>query len=76
MTKLIIVDKMNSIVILFELLSLCWCKRGGRAYCIERQCGFELSMPSDNIIHTRGYYIQVGKYGGHIMWKSKHCLEK
>jgi len=76
MTKLIRIDKMNSIVILFELLSLCWCKRGGKAYCIEKQCHFELSMLPKYPIHTYGYYIQIGKWGGHIMWKSRHCLEK
>jgi len=73
MSKLVIVDKVNSIVVLFGILSLRWCKRGGSAWVICRGCGFELSTIP--VVHMIGYYIQLGRWGGNIWWKSKKCYE-
>lgn len=71
--KIIAYDKLNHELILFERLFLVWCKRNGRDYVIMRECGFNIFL--NTAIHTRGYYIQLGKYGGHIMWKSSKCAE-
>lgn len=49
-------------------------KRNGNAFCCWRDCihSFINSSPR----HMRGYYIQIGKWGGHIMWDSDICYEE
>lgn len=48
-----------------------WCKRAGMAFVIGRECWINL----DTLKHYRGFYIQIGNYGGHIGLESKVCYE-
>lgn len=66
--NLVKIDMPNSTIIIFNLISLCWCKRGGMAFDLSRTCGHD-----DISIHMTGWYLQVFNYGGHIMWASKKC---
>ena len=58
---------------IFRLLYINFAIRAGKALVFWKTCGvnFDLNTP----IHTRGYYIQIGKMGGDIMWKSNYCYE-
>ena len=48
-------------------------KRNGSVFCIQKGCTHSFMVSP--IKHIRGYYIQVGKWGGGILWDSKVCYE-
>ena len=73
--KPIILDRMNSTVVLFGLLSIRSHICSGRDWVFMMpSCGWELSL-LPVLSHFYGYYVQLGCLGVTIMWKSKKCIE-
>ena len=61
-------------ILLFSLLYINFCLRSGKTICLMPDCD-EVIFP-DRVLHFYGVYLQIGNFGGNIMFKSKKCLEQ
>ena len=73
--KIIWRDKLNrGTFVFFDYIYFTWYERCG--------CDWQLFSPTcepvfghPNIRHVRGWYFQLGYWGGDIAWKSEKCYE-
>jgi len=74
--KLFWKDKLNpDVYMFFDFIYFRWCKRSGNAWVLfEPICQFIINHP--DCPHVRGWYFQLGYWGGDIAWKSMRCYER
>ena len=68
-----LVKDRNGLTMRIGFLEFHLSRRGGNAFCCFKDCGHGFIV--DTVRHMRGYYIQVGKWGGNIWWGSTTCYE-
>ncbi len=72
--KIIWHDPVNHCVVLFDALYLDFGIRAGSTFAISPECFFMFGKGL-SLLHVRGWYIQIGKFGGTIAFKSNICYE-
>lgn len=60
-------------ILLFGFVYIMFCLRGGNAWYLAPDCNW-VFFPG-KAVHFRGVYLQIGKLGGDIMFRSNKCLE-
>lgn len=61
-------------ILLFGLLYINFSLRSGSTFCLIPDC--DEVILSDKVLHFYGIYLQIGKLGGNIMFRSSKCLER
>ena len=67
-------DKVNSEIVFGDKIAACWCKRSGNDFVFQPTCMPVWGHP--DMLHMRGFYVQIFNYGGHFVWRSDKCYEE
>ena len=72
--KIIWKDELNpGRFMFFDYIYITLSERCGSCWVLYPTCEFVVNHP--NFPHVRGWYFQLGYWGGDIAWKSEKCYE-